>query len=318
MGCKCGRDIFGENEIIKAESFKANYNKRNRDELSKKNNSNVNNMISNYNSNDNKYNHNYNNYNINKYDNNDNNLNTNNYNNNDNNLNTYNYNYNNNDNNNNIIIQNNNIIKPELNILKKDNDETLIFNNMNGSQKSSLTINSQISKKNDYPQKIISLINEIRSNPLLYSKQVEESIKNIKITKNNRIIYCNVVKVALHRGEEAFREAIDKLRNTDPMPPLRYNPQLCIPLPENETELNQQNFLKEQVEKIRQRNTNIEIYFKDLIKIPEVSVLLMIVDDNSKNTSKKRDTLLNKDFRYIGINSTFIGKTFVAHFSFSR
>ena len=101
------------------------------------------------------------------------------------------------------------------------------------------------------------------------------------------------------------------------MPPLRYNPQLCIPLPENEMELNDQNFLKEQVEKIKQRNTNIEIYFKDLIKIPEVSVLLMIVDDNSKNTSKKRDTLLNPNFKFIGVNSKFIGKNFVAHFSFS-
>ena len=227
---------------------------------------------------------------------------------------------NNNKYNNNIIIQNNIKIKPELNILKKNDDETSIYNNRYGSQTSSLNIilNNEISKKNDYPQKVISLINEIRSNPLLYSQKVEENIKNIKITKNNRIIYYNAVKVALHRGEEAFREAINKLKNTEPMPSLRFNPQLCIPLPENETELNQQNFLKDQVDKIRERNTNIEIYFKDLIKIPEVSVLLMIVDDNSKKTSKKRDTLLNKDFRYIGVNSKFLGKTFVAHFSFSR
>ena len=44
----------------------------------------------------------------------------------------------------------------------------------------------------------------------------------------------------------------------------------------------------------------------------------MIADDNSKIISKKRETLLNKDFRYIGLNSKFIGKHFVAHFSFSR
>ena len=174
-----------------------------------------------------------------------------------------------------------------------------------------MPLNNEISKKNDYPQKTISLINQIRSNPVLYSNQVENSIKNIKINKNNQIIYHNIVKVALHRGEQAFREAIDKLKNTKPMQPLRYNPQLCIPLPENEIELKDQNFLKEQVDKIRKRSTIIEIYFKDLIKIPEISVLLMIVDDNSKNTSKKRDTLLNKDFRYIGVNSKFIGKNFV-------
>ena len=102
------------------------------------------------------------------------------------------------------------------------------------------------------------------------------------------------------------------------MMPLRFNPQLCIPLPENEVELNEKNYLKEAVDKMRGRNTNIEIYYKDLIKIPEVSVLLMIVDDNSKNVAKKRDTLLNKDFKFIGCNCKYIGKNFVAHFSFSR
>ena len=274
MGCKCGRDIlFEENEIIKAESIKEHYKKRNK-------------KISVNNDNDIPINNNYN-YNT------------------------------------NILLQYNNIRKPEINILQKKNEDFLI--NMNVSQRSSINDlplnenkNQEIDKNIEYPQKIISLINEIRSNPFLYSKVVEDSIKNIKTTKDNRIIYSNIVKVSLHRGEEAFKEAINSLKNTDPMPPLRYNPQLLIPLPENENDLNDQNFLKEQVSKMKERNTKIEIYFKDLIKIPEVSVLLMIVDDNSKKNSKKRDTLLNKELKFIGVNSKFIGKHFVAHFSFSR
>ena len=284
MGCKCGRDIlFGENEIIKAESIRANYDKN-----KKKESLTINSINNGINDSSIEYNNNNNNDNnmcddINKYNNND--------------------------------------EKPETNICQNNEEEPISIININGTQRPSFDtnppINQELSKKNEYPQKIISLINEIRSNPLLYSQVVEESIKNIKITKNNRIIYCSEVKVALYRGKEAFIEAINKLKNTESMPPLRYNPQLCIPLPENEMELNDQNFLKEQVEKIKQRNTNIEIYFKDLIKIPEVSVLLMIVDDNSKNTSKKRDTLLNPNFKFIGVNSKFIGKNFVALFSFS-
>ena len=159
---------------------------------------------------------------------------------------------------------------------------------------------------------------KVKEKPKEKPKEKEKAIENIKITNNNRIIYSNGVKVALYRGEEAFREAINKLKNTESLPPLRFNPQLCIPLPENEMELNDINFLKEQVDKMRQRNTHVEIYFKDLIKIPEISILLMIVDDNSKNNSKKRDTLLNEDFKFIGVNSKYIGKNFVAHFSFSR
>ena len=277
MGCKCGRDLlFSENEIIKAESIRSHYNKKNG--KSPYNNSNKNN-----NNNSNPLNNNT--VNLMQY----------------NNINT--------------------IKNPEINYTKKNDEESMAFINMNGSQRSSLTFNPQsdiTSDKNDYPQKVIFLINKIRSNPLMYANFVEESIKNIKITKNNKIIYSNGVKVALHRGEEAFRDAINQLKQTEPMMPLRYNPQLCIPLPENEEELNEKNYLKENVDKMRGRNTNIEIYFKDLIKIPEVSVLLMIVDDNSKNVAKKRDTLLNKDFKFIGCNCKFIGKNFVAHFSFSR
>ena len=44
----------------------------------------------------------------------------------------------------------------------------------------------------------------------------------------------------------------------------------------------------------------------------------MIVDDNGKNSGKKRMTLLNKDFRYIGVNCKFIGKTFIAYLGFSK
>ena len=214
----------------------------------------------------------------------------------------------------------NNMKKSEISLNHNNEENNIIFTNMYGTQRASLDIpiNTEMSPKNEYPQKFIYLINEIRSNPLLYSQVVEESIKNIKTTNNNRLIYNNGVKVALYRGEEAFKEAINTLKNIESLPPLRFNPQLCIPLPENEMELNDQNFLKEQVDKMRQKNINVEIYFKDLIKIPEVSILLMIVDDNSKNNSKKRDTLLNENFKFIGVNSKYIGKYFIAHFSFSR
>ena len=99
---------------------------------------------------------------------------------------------------------------------------------------------------------------------------------------------------------------------------LEFDPNLCIPLPENENEFMSQEFFNNNVEKMRAKNINVEIYYRDLVKIPEVAVLLMIVDDNSKNLTKKRNTLLNKNFKYIGVCSKFIGKVFVAHFSFSR
>ena len=170
---------------------------------------------------------------------------------------------------------------------------------------------------------MVELINSIRGDPVGYADVIEESIQNIQVEedKNNpsnmKLIYKKKVKVALNRGEDAFREAAQFLRSLTPLPPLAFSSEKCIPLPETEDELKDPTFLREQVEKMR-GETQIDVFFKDLVKIPEVSGLLMIVDDTNKNIGKKRMTLLNKDLKYIGVNSKFIGKTFIAYFSFSR
>ena len=103
----------------------------------------------------------------------------------------------------------------------------------------------------------------------------------------------------------------------DSLPPLEIKNDICIPLPENEDEIKDSSYLREQVKTLRE-STNIDVFFKDLVKIPEVSALLMIVDDSGKNPGKKRAAVLNKDFKYIGISSKFIDKTFIAYFSFSK
>ena len=179
------------------------------------------------------------------------------------------------------------------------------------------------SKYADYPEKIVELINNIREDPQGYADIIEDSIKYIieEEDKNDpnkiRLIFKKKVKVALNKGEPIFREAAEYLRSLDPLPPLEFSNEKCIPLPENEDELKDPSFLREQVKQIREE-TQIDVFFKDLIKVPEVSGLLMIVDDNNKNIGKKRMALLNKDLKYIGVTSKFIGKTFIAYFAFSK
>ena len=171
---------------------------------------------------------------------------------------------------------------------------------------------------------MLELINKIRENPSYYADVIEDSIQNIIEVQNedkdevkSKIVYKKKVKVALAKGESAFREAAEKLRNMEPLPPLEFKSDICIPLPENEEDIKNSSYLKEQV-KILRETTNIDVFYKDFVKIPEVSALLMIVDDSKKNPGKKRNIVLNKDFKYIGINSKFIGKTFIAYFAFSR
>jgi hypothetical protein len=174
----------------------------------------------------------------------------------------------------------------------------------------------------DYPDKMLELINKIREEPASYAEIIEDSIKNIVENQDDdetkpKIIYKKKVKVALTRGEPAFREAAEILRNMEPLSPLEFKNDICVPLPDNEDEIKDSSYLKEQVKVLRQ-SANIDVYFKDLVKLPEVSALLMIVDDGEKNAGRKRNAVLNKDFKYIGINSKFVGKTFVAYFTFSK
>ena len=176
----------------------------------------------------------------------------------------------------------------------------------------------------NYPEKIIEIINTIRQDPVSYADVVIDSMKNIVEDNNkndatkNKIIYKKKVKVALTRGKSAFLEAAEDLRNTEPLPPLEFVHEICIPLPEDELDMKDNNFLKKKVIELRKEGIHIDVFYKDLVKIPEVSALLMIVDDSGKNAGKKRMTLLDKNIKYIGVSSRFVGKTFIAYLSFVK
>ena len=202
--------------------------------------------------------------------------------------------------------------------------------NLNIMENSIKTNNSLNLTKNEYNEKVFFLINQIRQNPSSYIEIIENSKKNIKKEKEiikdektgeekerNRIIYKKKLKVALFRGEPAFTEAEEILRETNPLPPLQLNNNIIIPLPENESQIKDSSYLKNVIYEIRKKYT-VDIYYKDLIKDPELSVLLMIVDDNFKNAGKKRESILNKEYKYIGISSKFFGKNFIAYFAFSK
>ena len=206
---------------------------------------------------------------------------------------------------------------------REPNNENENIDKMENENENNMNNYDPNAKYADYPEKIVELINNIREDPVGYADIIEDSIKNIieeedkNDPTNYRLIFKKKVKVALNKGEPAFREAAEQLRSLAPLPPLEFSQEKCIPLPENEEELKDPTFLREQVKEIREE-TQIDVFFKDLIKIPEVSGLLMIVDDTNKNAGKKRMALLNKDLKYVGVTSTFIGKTFIAYFAFSK
>ena len=169
---------------------------------------------------------------------------------------------------------------------------------------------------NRFNFRVLELINKIRRDPPSYANTILENIPNI-INENNKIIFKKKVKVLLNKGEEAFKNAAEALKKTAPMDDLIMKNEIAIPLPLSQEEINDNALLINQVNIIRQ-NYNINVYFKNMIKNPEIAVLLLIVDDSKNVPGAKRKAILNPNFRKIGINSNFIGRTFVSFFSFSK
>ena len=209
--------------------------------------------------------------------------------------------------------------------------DDLIKNELNNNSQYIITTNKQ--KKIDeinttilgYPEFVINLINKIRINPKDYANIIEESMKNIveeeseTDSSERTIIYKSEIKVALFKGREAFEEAANELRNMEPMEPLEFREENCLDLPDNIEDYDNSNFLKNKVKEKLENNIHINVFYKERVNIPDISVLLMIVDDRKKKDSgKKRKAILNRDFKYIGITSKYIDNIFIAYFSFSK
>ena len=157
----------------------------------------------------------------------------------------------------------------------------LIDNNKHINNDEIVKIEEEYMKKYaGYSKNIMDLINKIRKYPREYAEIIENSIKNIIIEDNNlepnnpKIIYKQKIKVALHRGEPAFKEAAGLLRKMSPLSPLEFKEEICIPLPDNEKESKDSNYLRNKVKEMLSKKITINSFFKDLVKIPEISILL--------------------------------------------
>ena len=95
---------------------------------------------------------------------------------------------------------------------------------------------------NRFNTETLQLINQIRKDPKSYSNKILDNIQYIK-KENDKNVFKRKVKVLLNRGKVAFQEAADALAAMNPMGELIMKPEIITPLPENETEINNNNFL---------------------------------------------------------------------------
>ena len=176
------------------------------------------------------------------------------------------------------------------------------FNNMNISMPS-----------DNYSRYYLAQINKLRTEPQSFIGVIEDSKSNISKDRFGRIIYKGKIKVALNLGEAAFEEAINYLKEIRPMEPLIYKQIITVNAPMTEDEILDKNDLSKKVDLITNMGINIRSFWRDVIKDPEISFLLTIIDDNGIKSGFRRKDVLSPYMKYIGISSSEINNNFACY-----
>jgi hypothetical protein len=165
----------------------------------------------------------------------------------------------------------------------------------------------------EFSKCIFNHINLLREDPRSFISLIQGSESNIQRDKKNRLIYKTKLKVALDKGVKAFEEAKLILSNTKPMDKLKYDYNMKLKLPKNEINIKSNHHLQNQILIKGDKGINIKSYWKEIIYDPETCFVLMIVDDNGKRAGYKRRSILNPEYKYIGISSKMIGNNFICY-----
>jgi len=176
-------------------------------------------------------------------------------------------------------------------------------------------LDTTMEPSDDFSKYILSQINQLRANPQAYISTVENAKNNITTDKHGRLIYNGKIKIALSRGEQAFNEAIEFLKTSKAAENLIFNPYLTVEMPKSENEIKYKNDLRYKVEGLVNKGIMIKSFWRDVIKDPELSFLMMIVDDIGEKSGMRRRDLLDPNMKYIGISSVEINGCFVCYFT---
>ena len=199
----------------------------------------------------------------------------------------------------------------------QDENSMNVNNKINVNNSNSLRYNdlelSSLSPPDNFSKYLLEQINIIRTNPQSYINIIENAKKNVIKDKNGRYIYNGKIKIALATGIEPFNNAINFLKNVQSMDKLIFNNYITVDLPKTENEIKYRNDLRLKVENMTESGIKIKSFWRDIIRDPDISLLMMIVDDNGDKSGMRRKDLLDPNMKYIGINSIDIKGNFVCY-----
>ena len=152
---------------------------------------------------------------------------------------------------------------------------------------------------------MLQVINGIRSDPAKYSQKILELADFVKIEDQKIIFDKNGTRVGLNRGVEHFKTVAALISEKTVSPDLELREDICVAIPENfdlKDKQWQDSLLKslkiDTGDKYSAYAINIDVGSDHA----ETSMLLQIIDDNKIFNGKRRDNILNPNYKYAGIS----------------
>ena len=152
---------------------------------------------------------------------------------------------------------------------------------------------------------MLEVINGIRTDPEKYSQKILELADFIKIEDQKIIFDKNGTRVGLNRGVEHFKTIAAQISERKESAPLELREDISVPIPENfdlKDKQWQDSLLKslkiDTGDKYSAYGINIDVGSDHA----ETSLLLQIIDDNKIFNGKRRENILNPNFKYAGIS----------------
>lgn len=188
-----------------------------------------------------------------------------------------------------------------------------------------LEVSLKKSKEADFVQSFVFELNRCRLNPEHYTYKILAHMKYIKqdYIGGEKIYYYKREredKIMLLTGKEAFEKCIEVLKATEPLEPIEMKQELVIPVLEDPNLWTDQDYLKRKCSEKEEFNSGSDsknsFHFDIGSANAEISLIMQLVDDTSFR-GWRRNNLLSKEFKYIGIDNLNFDNTSCSYFYFA-
>lgn len=143
---------------------------------------------------------------------------------------------------------------------------------------------------------------------------------NPKENDKNKYVFIrdDICKVSLIKGRDAFIEAAELLALEECRDALEFKQELCLEISNNKQKWTDKEYLEEYLEN-KANNLDYKLFgfhFDIGVSDPLTSLVLQIIDDNVLNF-QRRNNILNRNYKYIGVSSKKIEGSFCVYVTFA-